>query len=388
MTDSRLQEARAWLDSQSDSILQDQIEIARVPAPSFDERARGQLIRRRLEPIGLDPVFDPVGNLIVEYPPRNDRPSAPVVVAAHLDTVFRSDTQIRIRRVGERWVGAGIADNARGLAVTLAVLRSIARHEIRPAHPLLFAFTVGEEGDGDLRGVKHLLRSGSPFREASAFIAVDGTGLRRIVHRGLAARRYRITISGPGGHSWTDWGRSNPAHVIGELVHRLARLELPSEPRTTVTVARLGGGTSINAIPAGAWVEIDLRSESVGRLERTEGAVREALSRSVASEGRRSGGSLDVEIQIIGERPAGAIPLDHPLVRTAAEATKAIGERPEPATSSTDANVPLALGLPAIALGAGGTSGDVHTENEWFEDTDGAVGAIRILSVLAATAGF
>lgn len=383
-----LETARHWLQQQGDAILETQLEIARIPAPQFEERARADRIRAWLKPLDLQPEFDEVGNLIATLSPRKTPArKRPVIVAAHLDTVFGRDTPIEIRRTGGRWIGPGIADNARGLAVVLEVIRALVRTDVKPDRPVVFAFTVGEEGPGNLRGVKHLLRPSAGFREATAFIAVDGTGLRSIVHRGLATRRYRITVSGPGGHSWTDWGRPNPAHLIGDFVHRVARLDPPENPRTTLTVARLGGGTSINAIPGESWCELDLRSETAPALERLDATVRDTLRRTVQAESRESPNSLQTSIRIIGERPPGELPLDHTLVRRAAEATRAIGEEPQPATSSTDANLPLALGIPAIALGGGGVSGNVHTENEWFENRDGAAGAIRILLLLASTAG-
>jgi acetylornithine deacetylase/succinyl-diaminopimelate desuccinylase-like protein len=388
---ARFDQAQAWLSASGDAILREQVEIARVPAPPFGERRRAEVIAAKLSEIGLAPEFDEVGNLLAWLPARTSDlgPSAgPVVVAAHVDTVFGPDVAVTIRREGPRWVGPGITDNARGLAVTLAVARALARTDSpRPAHPIVFAFTVGEEGSGDLRGVKHLFAAGGRLREAHAFVGVDGSGLGRIIHRALGCRRFRITVRGPGGHSWSDWGRANPAVAVGELIHRLARLPLPHEPRTTLTIARLGGGTSINAIPAESWLEVDVRSEGAAALDAAEAAIRDSVPASAAAEAERGEGPVSAEVQLIGERPAGALPISHPLVTAAAEATRALGVEPEYAVSSTDANVPMALGVPAIALGGGGESGDTHTESEWFEDTDGAAGALRLLTTLAAIAG-
>lgn len=379
--------ARAWLNGRASTILETQIELARVPAPTFSERARAELIARLLD--GLDTHYDEVGNLIAAFPNHSGAINEnPVVIAAHVDTVFGPDVPIRIRREGNRWVGPGIVDNARGLAVVITVLRALASADVVPARPLLVAFTVGEEGKGDLRGVKHLFRDASPLRAAAAFVAVDGSGIRRVIHRALGSRRYRIVARGTGGHSWTDWGRPNPANAIGSFIHRITELELPQEPRTTLTVARLGGGTSINAIPAESWVELDTRSVNAEALLELGLRIEEALTASIALEEARAEGSLEAAMETIGERPAGALSASHALVRAAEEATRAFGEEPEQAVSSTDANVPLALGIPAIAIGAGGLSGDTHTESEWFEDTDGAAGALRLLDVLAAAAGF
>jgi acetylornithine deacetylase/succinyl-diaminopimelate desuccinylase-like protein len=380
--------ARAWLAECGDSIAAEQVELARIPSPPFDESRRAAAVTAKLRELGADPDLDEIGNVLAWYPAGGDTAAGgPVIVAAHLDTVFGPDTQIEIRREAELWRGPGVTDNARGLAVTLAVFRALVHAGATPRQPILFAYTVGEEGRGDLRGVKHLLRDSSPLRDAAAFIAVDGSGLRRIIHQALGSLRFRITVSGPGGHSWTDWGRANPANAIAEFIHRLLRIELPLDPRTTLTVARLGGGTSINAIPAESWVELDIRSEANEMLRSIELQIRDALARGVAGEQDRAEGLLTEAFELIGERPAGKLAVEHPLVRAAAEATREVGVEPEHAISSTDANVPQALGIPAIALGGGGRSGDTHTLNEWFEDIDGAAGALRLLHVLSAVAG-
>jgi tripeptide aminopeptidase len=377
--------ARDWLARQPESVLNEQIELARVPAPPFQERERSEIIAAKLGLLGIDAESDPVGNLLAWFPTTG---SSPVIVATHVDTVFGPETPIEIRRQGSRWIGPGVTDNARGLAVGLAVLRSLRHAEARPQRPILFAFTVGEEGPGDLRGVKHLFTDGSPLRAATAFIAVDGTGLRRIIHHALGSRRFRITARGAGGHSWTDWGRSNPANAIGDFIRRIAELELPKQPRTVLTAARHGGGTSINAIPAESWVELDLRSEDNAMLGVTETRIREALRSSVAAEESRADGRLNIAFELIGERPAGVLSNSHPLVLAATSATLALDVEPQYAVSSTDANVPMALGIPSIAIGGGGDSGETHTVNEWFRDVDGAAGPIRLLSILASVAGF
>ncbi len=382
-----LPDIEAVLNDRSEAILEEQVEIAETPAPPFQEERRARLLAAKLEEVDLPTRTDEVGNLLVRYPPDAGRDPA-TVVAAHLDTVFGPETPLRIRNDGDRWIGPGIADNARGLAVTLTVLRALVRGAVRPDSPLLFAFTVGEEGPGDLRGAKHLVSSRGACDGVHAFIAVDGSGLSRIVHRALGSRRFRVSVRGPGGHSWTDWGRPNPAHVVGGLIERASAFELPADPRVTLTIARLGGGTSVNAIPETAWVEIDVRSESTDRIDAVEARIRGALDRATAAERTRNGPGLEGRMDVIGSRPAGALPPHHPLVAAAAEATRALGVEPDYTVSSTDANVALARGIPAIAIGAGGRSGNAHTENEWFEDTDGAAGAVRLAATLAAVCGF
>ena len=380
-------DAYAWLGGQGTAVLGEQVELARIPSPPFQEHGRATVIAAKLESMGAKPESDEVGNLLAWYPIGADPiASQPIVIAAHMDTVFGPDIPIEIRQEDERWTGPGITDNARGLAVSLAVLRSLIRSKVDLRHPILFAFTVGEEGSGDLRGVKHLFAADRPLRSAAAFIAVDGTGLRRIIHHALGSRRFRVTIRGAGGHSWTDWGRSNPANAAGDFIHRLAELDLPKKPRTTLTVSRHAGGTSINAIPAESWVELDLRSEEADSLQLLESRVREALHASIAAEEARADGALSIEIAIIGERPAGRLSTSHPLVQAALQATRNIGEEPDHAVSSTDANVPLAAGVPAIAIGGGGKSANTHTQHEWFENTNGAAGALRLLHIISLIA--
>lgn len=387
--------AQAWLAEQGDATLRDQVELARIPAPPFQERRRAEAIAAKLEAIGVRPHFDEIGNLLAWYPtpPAVDAPApapapAPTIIATHMDTVFGPETPIEIRPEQDRWVGPGVTDNARGLAVALSVLRALVICRVRPDRPMLFAFTVGEEGAGDLRGVKHLFAEGSPLRDAAAFIAIDGSGLQRIIHHALGSRRFRVSVRGTGGHSWTDWGRSNPANAIGDFIHHLCRIALPQQPRTTLTVARLGGGTSINAIPAESWVEIDIRSQAADSLNAIESQLRTALEASVTLELERGDGHLSATVELIGERPAASLSTSHALVQAAAQATRALGVEPSFATSSTDANVPLALGIPAIAVGGGGESANTHTTDEWFENTNGAAGPLRVYSILSAIAGF
>jgi acetylornithine deacetylase/succinyl-diaminopimelate desuccinylase-like protein len=255
-------------------------------------------------------------------------------------------------------------------------------------HPVAFAATVGEEGGGDLRGARHLFGNGR--RAARAAIILDGAGDDRVVHGALGSRRYRATFRGPGGHSWSAFGVANPATAAGTLAQVIATLPRPDTPRTTCAVTGLGGGTSLNTIPEQAWVDIDLRSEGADAIGATEGALRAAAGRAAEEENaRRAGGSapLTLHWELLGDRPSGVTPADHELVRAALAATRAIGRRPVLATASTDANIPIALGIPAIALGGGGRAGEPHRLTEWYENTDGPLGIYRVLLILAAVAG-
>lgn len=370
--------------------LAEQLELVRIPAPPFAEEARGAHVLSRFAALGLaDARRDELGNVLGTWSPGGAE-GAPVVVAAHLDTVFPAGTAVEPRTSGKRIHAPGITDNCRGLAGMLAVARVLGASELRAPRPVLFAATVGEEGIGDLRGVKHLFREGSPLRGAAAFVALDGSGLRRIVHRAIGSRRLRIEISGPGGHSWSDRGVPNPVAALGAAIAGIGGLALPHPDRSALTVARVGGGTSVNAIPEAAWMELDLRSEVPGVLGRMEDDVGGVLARAVEGQNvaRRAGTPpLRTTVEVIGDRPSGETAATHPLVRAASAITGALGGQPELVGSSTDANVPMALGIPSIAIGAGGDSGGIHTLDEWYANDGGALGVERALLVVLAAAG-
>lgn len=381
--------ARALVHAYDAQTVETQVHLATIAAPSGQEQARGRYMAERFVRLGLTEVHcDEVGNVLARL--GGTASGAAVIVSAHMDTVFAAETVISPRRSGGRIWAPGITDNARGLAALLTVVRVLAESGARPRRPLWFVATVGEEGAGDLRGVKHLFRSGSRFTDTAAFLSLDGSGLQRIVNRALGSRRFRVSVRGPGGHSWSDFGLPNPIHALGLAIARMRRIELPRSPRASLTVARFGGGTSINAIPAEAWVELDLRSEDAELLNRTEASVRRELTLALREEDPTSGGGaplLSMEVQLIGDRPSGTVEPSHPLVRAAMEATRIIGYQPELVASSTDANVPISLGIPAVTIGAGGESGGVHTVEEWYENREGARGVERALLLTLAAAG-
>ena len=382
--------ARSRITRMEEATLEEQLAIVRIPAPSLAEERRARHILERFESIGLgDCQVDAAGNVLARMQGSERPDESPVVIAAHLDTVFAADVEIAPRTEGSRVYAPGITDNARGLAAMLAVADALHYAEVVPRRPLWFVGTVGEEGNGDLLGVKHLLTAGGPASRPSAFIALDGSGIRRIVHRAVGARRLRVQIAGPGGHSWSDWGSVNPLHAASQCVARLATLPGQAAGSATLTVARAGGGTSVNAIPQSAWFEVDLRSERQEAIAEFEAAARRVVRDEVdrADAARKAGtAALTVEIRVIGDRPSGAIPEDAPLVAAAAAATRVVGAVPELVASSTDANVPLSMGIPAVTLGAGGESGGIHTVDEWFCGRGGAAGLERgLLTVLAAT---
>jgi len=309
-----------------------------------------------------------------------------VLLSAHLDTVFGPELDVSVARRGPRLEGPGIADNARGLAALVTIGEALVRARVETQRPVLFAATVGEEGSGDLRGVRHLLEG--PIRP-HAFIALDGAGIERIVHRALGCRRYRVTFLGPGGHSWAAFGVANPANAVGRAVAAIAKHATPDAPRTTHAVVRLGGGTSLNSIPQTAWFDVDLRSEDPRALEKLDGALQAILTQALEDENRRrvpGTAPLTSDVRRVGDRPSGLTPRTHPLVQTAVAATRAVGHDHQLACASTDANVPIALGVPAVALGGGGRSGDAHLPTEWYENDKGALGIVRALLVTAAMA--
>ena len=370
-----------------DRVMHEQLAVSAIPAPTGDEGERGRWVAQRFARLAMRDVHaDAAGNVIGARPGRAD--SAPVVVCAHLDTVFPRETALRFTRNGTRYSGPGIGDNGRGLAALLALAGEIDGRRLCTRRPILFVATTGEEGAGDLRGAKHLFSHDG--RGAAAAIALDGAGDDRIVHHALGARRLRVRFHGAGGHSWAAYGIANPVHAAAIASAALARIAVPAAPRTTLSVNRIGGGLSINSIADEAWLEVDIRSTSSEMLDRMSAEVRVATRAAEQEENsRRTRGSAPLAhtIEIIGDRPCGETPRQEPLVQAAIAATRLADRDAELALASTDANVPISLGVPAIAIGAGGRGGDAHTIGEWFDNADGSVGLGRALEIVVAAAG-
>ncbi len=401
----RIRAARHHIERTDEVTLARQAALSAIPAPTGAEGRRAAHLAELFREIGLSDVsIDHAGNVQGWFARNGDTSAGPVVVAAHLDTVFGAEVDVAVERRGQRLEGPGISDNARGLAALVAVAEAMVAARVPAARPILFAATVGEEGSGDLRGVKYLLNGkhsvgaqhAAPLPNVAplhptpvAFIALDGAGLDRVIHRALGSKRYQVTFRGPGGHSWAAFGVANPANAVGRAVALLADLPTQQAPRTTCAVVRLGGGTGLNSIPQEAWLDLDLRSEDPRALSQLDVTVRAALERAADDENRRrTAGSppLRAEIRLLGDRPSGMTPRAHPLVQAAVAANRALGRDAELASASTDANVPIALGIPAIALGAGGKAGDAHLATEWYENVEGALGIIRALLVTTAMA--
>ena len=385
----RIADARAAIETSDTETLALQSAVSAIASPTGLESRRAAWLADRFRDAGLAGVrLDDAGNVHGWLGERSRGPA--VVLAAHLDTVFGSEVDVTVRRErdGVRLEGPGISDNARGLAALVALARALSKAAVPLSRPVLFAGTVGEEGSGDLRGVRHLF--GVKDFTPHAMIAVDGAGVERIIHRGVGSVRMRARFRGPGGHSWAAFGVANAASAVGRAAAAVAELPIPREPPSSLSVVRLGGGTGLNSIPQEAWLDLDIRSESAEALAKLEGQVVTALERARDAENtRRTPGTplLKVELEPLGRRPSGLTPRAHPLVQAALEANRALGLAHELAASSTDANLPMSLGIPAIALGAGGNAGDTHRTSEWYENTQGPLGIVRALLVTAAVAG-
>ena len=350
--------------------LEQQRSICEIPAPPFKEQRRAEELRRRFESLGLRDVrVDAEGNVIATRPGRDAGPT--VVLSGHLDTVFPEGTDVRVAVEGTRMSGPGIGDDCRGLAVLLAVARAMELAGVETRGPVLFVGTVGEEGAGNLRGVRHLYAKELPNR-IDYFISVDGTGLD-VTSGAVGSARYRVKYVGPGGHSYGAFGMPNPVHALGRAIALIGDLQVPSEPRTTFNVGVIAGGTSVNSIATEAAMDIDMRSESAATLARTDSAVRRLLDSALAAEHARWPASpvrLRLVIDTIGLRPAGMQPDSARIVQAALEAARTLGFSPSTGASSTDANVPIGLGLPGITIDGGGTGRNAHSPDEWYDDGD------------------
>lgn len=356
-----LRAANAWT-------VGEQISICEIPAPPFKEQTRAEELRRRFAALGLrDPRIDGEGNVIAERPGAGGGPT--VVVSGHLDTVFPEGTDVSVKREGTRLSAPGIADDCRGLAVLLAMARALDVAKVRTRGTLIFVGTVGEEGAGNLRGVRHLVDS-SLARRMDYFISVDGGG-RTMTARAVGSHRYRVTVSGPGGHSFGDFGRPSATHALGRAIARIAVLRVPPSPKTTFNVGAITGGTSVNAIAERATMEIDLRSESPVALDSLDAAFRQALAGALAEENARSSSAdirLTARIDTIGIRPTGTQADSARIVRVGLEAARLLGFDQRTHSQSTDANYPMSRGIPAIAIDGGGRSANAHSLTEWYDD--------------------
>jgi len=373
-----------FFDEHSAEITDEQIAICSIPAPPFGEEASANYLCEKFRALGLTEVkIDVEGNCVAL---RRGRSVSPLlVVSAHLDTVFPPGTDFTVRREQNKLLAPGIADDGCGLAALIALLRALEACSIETQGSLLFVGTVGEEGEGNLRGARYLLTAGEWAGRVDSFISFDGPGVERITHAALGSRRYRVQLKGTGGHSWGDFGAANPVHALGRAVARLASYPAPTSPRTTFNVGRIEGGASVNVIPREATMDVDMRSEAAAELQRLDAFFRRAVREAVDDEnaGRRAGTPpLELDLKLIGDRPSGETQRDTSIVRIAEEATRYFGYHPRLDRSSTDSNVAISLGIPAITLGTGGASGNSHTLNEWYDPRGRETGLKRALLVM------
>jgi acetylornithine deacetylase/succinyl-diaminopimelate desuccinylase-like protein len=366
-------------------VLEEQVRLCEVPAPPFKEARRAEVFRQAFQSLGLRNVrIDSVGNVIGERPGLEARPH--LVFSAHLDTVFPEETRVQTSRSGAILKGPGISDDCRGLAVLLGVIRAMNESGVQTPGTISFVGTVGEEGLGDLRGVKHLFNAELKGR-IDRFVSVDGAGLG-ITHIGVGSLRYRVAFKGPGGHSYGAFGIANPVHALGRAIARIGDLQVPRQPKTTFNVGRIGGGTSVNAIAAEAWMEVDLRSSDRAALTALDAGFQKALDVALAEENERwsNRGRLTLEKTIVGNRPAGRTAADAPIVQAALSVTRALGLQASLDEGSTDANIAMSLGIPAITIDAGGSASGTHSLDETFDSTDSWQGTARALLLAAALA--
>jgi tripeptide aminopeptidase len=382
-----------WLHLHQPQLRQWLLEMLAIPAPTFGEGARAAWFLDRFRSLGLSNVhLDAAGNALAELGPAQPTTGPFVLLSAHLDTVFPPETGCDPIEDGPRILCPGACDNGAGLTGLLAIAAALRFAGITPPVPVLFAANVGEEGEGDLRGMRQLFLKGDYANRIAASIALEGSGSGPLVTRGLGSRRFRIVVTGPGGHSWSDAGTPNPIFVLSRALAALSELDLPGTPRTTLNVGQISGGTSINSIPEVATALLDLRSTNADQLLATELQMRRILNQStesssapISGRGGAPAAAARTFLELIGDRPAAALPDDAGILHTVRAVDRHLNLRTELRIGSTDANLPLSLGVPAIALGSGGTGGGIHTLQEWYDPTGREIALRRILLTLLDT---
>ncbi|HEY1657129.1 MAG TPA: M20/M25/M40 family metallo-hydrolase [Candidatus Sulfotelmatobacter sp.] len=382
-----------WLRTQEPQFAQWQMEMARIAAPPFGESARAAWLAERFKEVGLDDVrIDDVGNVFGVHPGYGQRY---IALSAHIDTVFPGNTPLNIRQQGSRLYGPGVSDNGAGVTAMLGIAALLHAVRVRHALPFVFIGNVGEEGEGDLRGMRHIF-STPRWKDSIAYsIVLDGAGSDTIVAEALGSRRFEVIVRGPGGHSWSDFGAPNPIVILAKAIETFTASPVPSTPKTTFNIGVIRGGTSVNSIPESASMKVDIRSTSMDEMERLEQTLRMALNRAVEDETltaemksaaqRRPG--VSCEVVPIGNRPAGELSTGARILQVIRAVDLQINNAAQVQRASTDANIPLSLGLEAIAIGGGGSGGGAHTLQEWFDSNGRELGLKRILLIMLALAG-
>jgi acetylornithine deacetylase/succinyl-diaminopimelate desuccinylase-like protein len=379
------------LEREHERTVGDIIALTQIPSPPFQEAERARAYLDMLRAHGLaDVEMDAIGNVMGVR--RGAGNGKMIAVAAHLDTVFPAGTDVTVRREGTRLFAPGVGDDTRSLAVLLAYMRALDAAGIRTQSDILFVGDVGEEGLGDLRGVRHLFTAGKYRDRISAFFTVDSPDMETIAVGGIGSKRYHVTFRGPGGHSFGAFGIVNPMYAMAQAMLELSRTHVPAKPKTTFCASVTGGGTSINSIPNEVWMDVDLRSQSVDELFRLEARFKAIVEQAVAAENHARAthtGSVTAELKLVGDRPAGATAMDSDIVKLATAAITAHGFAPRHEFSSTDANIPMNLGIPAIKIGSGGSGGRGHSLDEWIDVEQAASvrGMAAGLTAILAIAG-
>jgi tripeptide aminopeptidase len=369
-----------WINDQ-------QARLTEIPAPPFQEAQRAAAVKVLLAASGLDVQIDSTGNLIGELRGANEREI--VVLAAHLDTVFPAGTDVKVRREPHRMTAPGISDNGTGLAALVAIARAVHEAGIQPQRTILFVADVGEEGEGNLRGMRALVDVYRP--KLKSVLVLDGSSVDHVTTKALASRRLEVLITGPGGHSWSDFGLPNPINALIRGSVRFINTKVPPTPRTTFNLGQIEGGTSVNSIPYEAKLKVDIRSESEDELGKLENALRECISAGVRDEMEsvrdRSRGKLEWKVELLGSRPGGELPANSQLLSALRAADDFLGNQSRIERSSTDANIPLSNGIDAISIGAGGSGGGAHSLQEWYEPAGRELGLKRALLTILGVAG-
>jgi tripeptide aminopeptidase len=379
--------ALAWFARNLAWINEQQSRLTEIPAPPFQEAQRASAVKLLLASSGLAVQIDKTGNVIGELRGANEKEI--VVLSAHLDTVFPASTEIKVRHDGDRLLAPGISDNGTGLAALIAIARACHEAHIQPRRTILFVADVGEEGEGNLRGMRALIEAYKP--KLKAVVVLDGSGTDHVTTKALASRRLEATINGPGGHSWSDFGMPNPINALVRASVRFINTKVPVAPRTTFNIGQIEGGTSVNSIPYEAKLKVDIRSESEDELAKLESALRECIAAGVRDEMEsardRTKGKLEWKVEPLGSRPGGELPANSPLLAALRSADEYVGNQSRVERSSTDANVPLANGIDAISIGAGGTGGGAHSLQEWYEPAGRELGLKRAFLTLLGASG-
>jgi len=362
-------QARAFIQADYDRFVTELVSLTEIPAPPFKEQRRAKAYLDLLRAAGLrDTEMDPEGNVMGIRPGTEKGPMLAVV--AHLDTVFSEGTDVTVKRKGTRLLAPGVGDDTRGLAVMLAAIRAMNTARFQTSGDVLFVGNVGEEGEGDLRGVKYLLQKGRYKDRIQQFLAIDGTDQDTLTRGGVGSKRYRVVFKGPGGHSYGAFGLVNPAYAMAAAIARLSDTQVAADPKTTYNIGVVRGGTSVNSIPSEVSMDVDIRSESCAALKKLDAAFLAIVKTAADDENRTRStreGRIAADPKVIGERPCGETPAQAPIVRKAAAVVQAFGMTPKYSFSSTDSNIPMSLGIPALTVGRGGPAGRSHSPDEWTD---------------------